>query len=82
MLLSSNTATKQNKTTEEYKMENNTQLRYLVTLISYGGVLNETLSRNPWHPAKWMTYKGDIVRVFDTLDAEWYPDYVIESDGD
>jgi len=61
---------------------NTTKERYLIKLISYGGELNSEYSKNAWHPAKWQTYRGDLVRVFDTLTAEWLPDYRIEKDGE
>ena len=56
--------------------------RYEIKLIGRGGELNSTFSNNPWHPAKWMTYKGDIVKVFDHLSDEWLPDYYINNDGE
>ena len=63
--------------------ENNMKTkRYLVSLISYGGVLNTEDSNHPWHPAKWMTYRGDMVKVFDRLCGEYLPDYYIQKDGE
>lgn len=60
----------------------NEQPRYRVQLITSGGVLAENLCKNPWHPSEWATYKGDVIRVVDIYDEEYYPDYVIESDGE
>jgi hypothetical protein len=56
--------------------------RYIVTLFGKGGPLNTVDSDNAWHPASWMTYRGDMVKVFDRLIGEYLPDYYIQKDGE
>jgi hypothetical protein len=71
-----------NLTTRENDMTTKTNARYEVKLFGRGGELNSTYSANPWHPASWITYRGDKVKVFDTLNAQWLPTYVIRADGE
>jgi hypothetical protein len=56
--------------------------RYEVRLIGKGGELATIESDNAWHPASWMTYRGDMVKVFDRVVGEYLPDYYIQRDGE
>jgi hypothetical protein len=56
--------------------------RYEVQLFGLGGLLNTEDSNHPWHPAKWMTYRGDMIKVFDRESGEYLPDYYIQKDGE